>query len=200
MARYTGPRLRVMRALGQELPGLSRKSIEKRPNRPGQHGAARRRTASAYAERLREKQKLRLNYGLSEKQFRTLVERAMRHRGNTEVQIVQELERRLDNIVFRAGFARTIPAARQLVSHGHVQVNGHRVDIASYQVTRGDVVSLQERSRDLAAQAFESGSGMDSPWLDVDRGTSSVVVRSFPADDFRPLAVEMRLVVEHYSR
>jgi small subunit ribosomal protein S4 len=189
-----------MRALGQELPGLSRKSIEKRPNRPGQHGAGRRRTASAYAERLREKQKLRLNYGLTEKQFRTLVERAMRHSGNTEVQIVQELERRLDNIVFRAGFARTIPGARQLVGHGHVEVNGHRVDIASYQVKRGDVVRLRESSRGLGARAFESGSGMDSPWLDVDRSTSSVTIRAFPDAEFRPLAVEMRLVVEHYSR
>jgi small subunit ribosomal protein S4 len=189
-----------MRALGQELPGLSRKSIEKRPNRPGQHGAGRRRTASAYADRLREKQKLRLNYGLSERQFRGLVEKAMRHRGNTGVQIVQALERRLDNIIFRAGFARTIPAARQLVSHGHVQVNGRRVDIASFQITRGDVVSLQERSRDLGTRALESGSGMDSPWLDVDRNSASVVVRSFPDEDFRPFSVEMRLVVEYYSR
>ena len=152
MSRLRGPRLKIMRALGVELPGLSRKSIEKRPHPPGQHGPqVRKRTnRSDYSLRLREKQKVRFNYGLSERQLRGLVEDATRLKGNTGVVLIQLLERRLDNVVFRAGFARTIPGARQMVSHGHIQVNGRTVDRPSYRLRRGDVISVATKSRALA--------------------------------------------------
>ena len=137
MARYTQPRLRRVRALGVQLPGLTTKNSETRPYPPGQHGQARRGKASEYALRLREKQKLVFNYGLSEKQMRRIVEEARKTKGNTGEVILTLLERRLDNAVFRAGFAQTIPAARQLVSHGHIRINGKKVDIASYRVRVG---------------------------------------------------------------
>src|SRR4029450_10805583 len=160
MSRFIGPRVKVMRALGVALPGLSRKSIEKRPYGPGQHGPTRRKkTPSDYALRLREKQKVRFNYGVSERVLRRLVEEATRMRGNTGVTLVQLLERRLDNVVFRAGFARTIPGARQLVSHGHIQVNGKTVDRPSYRLRRGDFVTVATKSRALAQGALESGAG-----------------------------------------
>jgi small subunit ribosomal protein S4 len=190
-----------MRALGMELPGLSRKSIEKRPYPPGQHGPQRkRRNPSAYALRMREKQKVRLNYGISELQLRRLVEAANRLKGNTGVTLIQLLERRLDNIVFRGGFARTIPAARQLVAHGHVLVNGRIVDRASYRVRRGDAVAVAPASKALAVRALESGAGMESPWLLVDKEALTIQVASYPDESFVPFPLEPRLIVEHYSR
>jgi len=125
MSRYVGPKVRVLRALGTDLPGLTRKKSERRPTRPGQHGAARKKF-SEYALRLIEKQKLRMNYGLSERQLLRLFVEAAGTKGNTAERLVELLERRLDNVVFRAGFARTIPAARQLIMHGHVLVEGRR--------------------------------------------------------------------------
>src|SRR4029450_5575411 len=170
MSRFIGPRVKVMRALGVALPGLSRKSIEKRPYGPGQHGPTRRKkTPSDYALRLREKQKVRFNYGVSERVLRRLVEEATRIPGNTGVTLVQLLERRLDNVVFRAGFSRTIPGARQLVSHGHVLVNGRKVDRPSFRVSRGDTVAVRTGSHPLAVRALESGGGLESPWLFVDK-------------------------------
>ena len=201
MSRNTAPRLRKVRALGSALPGLTRKSAEKRPYGPGQHGPTRRRQkASAYSLALREKQKVRFNYGLTEGAFRRLVERATRMRGNTGVTLIQLLERRLDNVVFRAGFARTIPAARQLVSHGHVAVNGRTCDIPSRQLDLADVVSVRESGRAMAERAHESGSGLESPWLEVDRPAATVRVAGFPDETFLPFEVEPRLIVEYYSR
>lgn len=201
MSRHTGPRVKVMRALGVELPGLSRKTIAKRPYPPGQHGPDRkRRKESDYALRLREKQKVRLNYGVSELQMRRLVEMANRLKGNTGMLLIQLLERRLDNIVFRAGFARTIPGARQLVTHGHILVNGRCVDRASFRVRRGDVVTIAPASKQLAQRALESGAGMESPWLTIDKTALTVQVAAYPDDTFLPFPLEPRLIVEHYSR
>ena len=201
MSRNTSPRLRIVRALGSELSGLTRKSAEKRPYGPGQHGPSqRRKKASAYGLALREKQKVRFNYGLTERALRRMVERATRMHGNTGVTLIQLLERRLDNVVFRAGFARTIPAARQLVSHGHILVNGRRCDVPSRQLDFGDTVAVAPSGRALADSAFESGSGLESPWLDVDRSAGTVRVVSSPDPAFVPFDVEMRLIVEHYSR
>jgi small subunit ribosomal protein S4 len=201
MSRFTGPRVKVMRALGVALPGLSRKSTEKRPYPPGQHGPTRRKkTLSDFALRLREKQKVRFNYGVSENSLRRLVEEATRMRGNTGVVLVQLLERRLDNVVFRGGFARTIPGARQLVAHGHILVNGRKVDRASYRVNRGDIITVREGSRALATRGLESGGGLDSPWLFVDKTALSIAVSSFPDETFVPFELEPRLIVEHYSR
>lgn len=190
-----------MRALGVELPGLSRKSIEKRPQRPGQHGAARKRTnLSDYALRLREKQKVRFNYGLTEGQLRQVVADATRARGNTGVMLIQLLERRLDNVVFRAGFGRTIPAARQLVTHGHVLVNGRSVDRPAYRLKRGDVISVCPASKALAQRALDSGAGMQSDWIDVDKAELRATLVSLPHDAFVPFPLEPRLIIEHYSR
>src|SRR3954466_3613160 len=120
MARYTGPRLKIIRRFGQHLPGLPRKSAENRPYPPGQHGLSRKPKASDYRIRLEEKQKLRANYGLTERQLRTYFKRAIRAKGDTGGNLLAMLESRLDNVVFRGGFAGTIPSARQLVSHGHI--------------------------------------------------------------------------------
>jgi small subunit ribosomal protein S4 len=201
MSRLRGPRLKIMRALGVELPGLSRKSIEKRPHPPGQHGPQRKRTnRSDYSLRLREKQKVRFNYGLSERQLRGLVEDATRLKGNTGVVLIQLLERRLDNVVFRAGFGRTIPAARQLVSHGHILVNGRAVDRPSFRLKRGDVISVAPASRALAQRALESGAGMVSDWIHVDKEGLKATMASLPDESFLPFPLEPRLIIEHYSR
>ena len=151
MSRYTGPRVKKMRALNLDLPGLTRKSMWDRPFPPGVHGAknVRRRKMSDYKKQLLEKQKLRLNYGLTERQFRRLYKEAVASRDPSGDKLLEFLERRLDNVVFRAGFAPTIPAARQLINHGHFQVNGKRVDIASYRVKPGEVISLRPRSQEL---------------------------------------------------
>ena len=201
MASYRGPRLKIMRALGTELPGLSRKSIEKRPYPPGEHGPKRRRrNISDYALRLREKQKVRFNYCISEAQLRRFFEAATRMKGNTAVKLIELLERRLDNVVFRAGFARTIPAARQLVGHGHIVVNGRKVDRPSFRVTRGDVVSVRPGSRELVLGVLAAGAGLETPWLAIDKEAPTITVASYPDESFVPFEIEPRLIVEHYSR
>ena len=201
MSRYTGPRLRVMRALGVQLPGLARRSIERRPYPPGQHGAARKRR-SEYAIRLQEKQKLRLNYGLGERQLRRLVREARAASGSTGKKLLELLERRLDNVVFRAGFAPTIPAARQLVNHGHVTVNGRRVDIASYRVAAGDLISLRERSRSL--RLVEEGGyvaeTLPASWLSIDRAARRATVLELPDERSVPFPIHVQLVVELYAQ
>jgi small subunit ribosomal protein S4 len=201
MSRYTGPRVRLMRALGIQLPGLSTKSIERRPQPPGQHGAARRKpTKSDFALRLREKQKVRFNYGLTERQMRRLVVDATRSRANTAFMLIQLLERRLDNVVFRAGFARTIPAARQLVAHGHVTVNGGVCDRPARQLERGDVVVVRPAGQTIARHALGRSSGLVSPWLQIDAEALSVTLAAFPDTGFLPFELEPRLIIEHYSR
>ncbi len=202
MSRYTGPRLRKVRALDCELPGLTRKSRERRPQRPGQHGDARRRRPSEFALRLNEKQKLRFNYGLSERQLRRLVDEAKRSKMVTGEKIIELLERRFDNAVFRAGFAPTIPAARQLVCHGHFLVDGKKVDIASYRVKVGQVISLRERSKNIASvlQSLE-GPALSLPdWIAFDTEKKSASIRALPTSDSCPLLIDIQLVVEYYSR
>lgn len=201
MSRYTGPRVKVMRALGVELPGLSRKKIERRPMPPGQHGAARKKL-SEYGVRLKEKQKLRANYGVTEKQMRRLMSEARRVKGDAGKKLLELLERRLDNVVFRAGFAATIPAARQLVSHGHVLVNGRRVDIASFRVKRSDVVTLVEGMR--SNPQVQSSLGDDQhprpAWLDVDRAQAAARVLDLPDETSVPFPLQIQLVVEFYAQ
>lgn len=200
MSRFTGPRVKVMRALGTELPGLSRKKIERRPYPPGQHGQARKKL-SEYALRLIEKQKVKMNYGVTESYLRKLVVESKRSKGATGHKLVELLERRLDNIVFRAGFARTIPAARQLVNHGHVLVNGKRVDIASYRVGRESLISIREKSKSL--QAIEQGAvvaqEIQTPWLEVDREAKTARVTTLPDETAIPFAINLQRVVEFYS-
>ncbi len=202
MARYRGPRVKRLRALGVDLPGLTRKSHERRPHPPGEHGQNLRRKHSEYAIRLHEKQKLALHYGLGERQMRRYVVDARRSHGNMGEKLIELLERRLDNVVFRAGFAPTIPAARQLVSHGHITVNGRRVNIASYRVAVGDVVRPAERSLTLAPieTSLESMSLARPGWIDFDGNRRLGRIVSLPTPDSVPFPLEVQLVVEFYSK
>ena len=201
MSRYTGPRVKVLRALGTELPGLTRKSNQRRPYPPGQHGQARRKL-SEFALRLIEKQKLAMNYGLSERQLLGLMIEASSAKGNTGERLLEFLERRLDNAVFRAGFGRTIPAARQLINHGHVLVNDRRVDIASYRVRINDVIRLRDRSKDLphVAASLATPLAFQTPWLSLDADKRIATVVGLPEPSSVPFPINVQRVVEYYSQ
>ena len=204
MSRYSGPRLKKVRSLGVPLPGLSRKQPGRRSGSPGEQGTfRRRRRMSTYRLQLTEKQKMRYNYGLSERQLRRIYREAAAMSGETGVNMLQLIERRLDNVVARAGFAPTIPAARQLVSHGHIAVNGRKVDIPSFRVRVGDTVSLRERSKNLKVveEQLLQGAGIGVPaFLEVDAPARKAVVKSIPSREDVPLDVQERMVVEFYSR
>ena len=193
-----------MRALGLDLPGLSRKSMWDRPYPPGVHGpkSARRRKMSDFKKQLLEKQKLRYNYGLNEGQFRRLYHEAVHSKEPSGDKLLEFLESRLDNTVFRAGFAPTIPAARQLVCHGHFLVNGKRLDIPSYRVREGDVISLRERSQNLSTVEAALGDvRLARPdWFEFDEGNKTVTVKSLPKVDSDPFPLEIDLVIEYYSK
>lgn len=202
MSRYTGPRLRIVRRLDTDLPGLTRKSKEKRPYPPGQHGQSRKKRPSAFGMQLSEKQKLCFNYGVSETQMRRLFAEARARKGVTGSHLLELLERRLDNVVFRAGLAPTIPAARQLVNHGHVRVDEHRVDIPSFRVPTGAVISLRPRSRDLdIVQKSLATPALPIPaWLEVDATQRVVKMTGAPQPDTVPFELDVQLVVEYYAR
>ncbi|MFM7229167.1 MAG: 30S ribosomal protein S4 [Cyanobacteriota bacterium] len=200
MSRYRGARLRVTRRLG-DLPGLTRKSA-KRSYPPGQHGQARRKR-SEYAIRLEEKQKLRFNYGVSERQLVRYVKKARAMEGSTGTNLLKLLEGRLDNVCFRLGFGPTIPGARQLVNHGHVTVNGRVVDIASYQCRSGDVVAIRERkpSRKLAETNLEfPGLANIPPHLEFEKAKMTARVTGGCEREWVALEINELLVVEYYSR
>jgi len=200
MSRYVGPRVKVMRALGTDLPGLSRKSVGERNYPPGQHGQKQRRRSN-FGTQLIEKQKLRANYGLSERQLRRLFIEARQSKGPTGDKLIGLLERRLDNVVCRAGFAPTIPAARQLVSHRHVRVNGKPVNIPSYRVRLGDAVELREASRSLdVVKGSLSEPALTRPeWLTWDETAVRAQIGHLPVADDVPFPVELQQVVEYYS-
>ncbi|MBW4613454.1 MAG: 30S ribosomal protein S4 [Desmonostoc vinosum HA7617-LM4] len=200
MSRYRGPRLRIVRRLG-DLPGLTRKSA-RRAYPPGQHGQNRKKR-SEYAIRLEEKQKLRLNYGLTEKQLLRYVRRARRVTGSTGQVLLQLLEMRLDNTVFRMGMAPTIPAARQLVNHGHVAVNGRVVNIASYQCRPGEEIAVRDReaSRKLVENNLQYPGLANLPsHLEFDKNKLIGKVNSVVEREWVALQVNELLVVEYYSR
>ncbi len=202
MSRYTGPRLKVLRALGVDLPGLSRKSMQERAQPPGQHGA-RKVTArkSEFGLQLMEKQKLRYNYGLTERQLRRTVADAKKHRGATGDKLVELLERRLDNLVFRAGFAPTIPAARQLVSHGHFQLNGRRVTIPSIRLRVGDAFGPTEAGSkiDLVRATLEDPALERPAWIALDSATATARLSHLPGGDAAPFPLDLQRVVEYYA-
>lgn len=203
MSRYLGPRVKKMRALGLDIPGLSRKSIERRPYPPGQHGPnPRRKKESAFKVRLQEKQKVRLYYGLTERQFGNVVAKATAGKGNTGEQLLALLESRLDNVVFRAGLARTIPAARQLVRHGHVQVNGKKVDVPGFRVRARDVITLRERSKDLDVIATSLAEPVSTAptWLSIDKDAKSVLIAATPDSSSVLIPIDTRLIVEFYAQ
>ncbi|MGK7951922.1 MAG: 30S ribosomal protein S4 [Xenococcaceae cyanobacterium] len=200
MSRYRGPRLRITRRLG-ELPGLTRKTARK-SYPPGQHGQSRRKR-SEYAIRLEEKQKLRFNYGVTEKQLIRYVRKARRTGGSTGEALLQFLEMRLDNTVFRLGMAGTIPGARQLVNHGHITVNDRVVDIASYQCRPGDVIKVRDRdcSRRLVETNMEYPGLANLPThLEFDKNTMVGKVNSMVEREWVALQINELLVIEYYSR
>lgn len=204
MSRYTGPRVKKMRALGTDLPGLSRKTMWDRAYPPGEHGPknARRRKESDFKKQLLEKQKLRFNYGLTERQFRKLFVEARQNKAPTPDKFLEFLERRLDNTVFRAGFAATIPAARQLVRHRHILVNGKRVDIPSFRVQVGDEITLKTASKEIPTvkESVEKPTLQRPEWIRFDDETMTVKVAELPTSDSVPFPVEMQLIVEYYSK
>lgn len=201
MARYTGPRTKVSRRARQLLDDNKAKYFDRRPYPPGEHGRGRIRE-SQYLIQLREKQKLRHIYGVLEKQFRRYYKAANRASGITGTNLLQMLECRLDNVVYRAGFARTRPQARQLVSHGHFRVNGNKVDIPSYQVRPGDVVSIKERSQETFAvqHAIDTIDRSAPEWLDVDVDKRSATVTVVPSREQIDTEIKEQLVVELYSK
>ena len=200
MSRYRWPRLRIVRRLG-DLPGLTRKSA-RRAYPPGQHGQARKKR-SEYAIRLEEKQKLRFNYGLTESQLLRYVRKARRVTGSTGQVLLQILEMRLDNTVFRLGMAPTIPSARQLVNHGHVTINGRVVNIPSYQCRAGEIVAVRDReaSRKLVESNLQYPGLANLPsHLEFDKNKMVGKVNSLIEREWVALQINELLVVEYYSR
>ncbi len=203
MARYTGPTAKISRRFGVELFGAS-KAFARRPFPPGQHGArAGRKKKSDYGVMLAEKQKLRFMYGVLEGQFRKYYEEAARRSGVTGDILLQLLELRLDNIIYRLNFATTRAAARQMVSHGHVCVNGKKVNIASYSCKPGDVITVaaKARSQALANRFAELAANATTPdWLEVDSAKLIGKVARIPSvEEIAPI-VNVQLIVEFYSR
>ncbi len=208
MARYRGPVERLERRLGVDL-GLKgerrlagKSALEKRPYAPGQHGQ-RRTKISEYGLQLQEKQKAKFMYGTSEKQFRKLYQEANRKEGNTGNVLIQLLEQRLDNVVYRMGFATTRASARQFVNHGHILVDGKRVDIPSFRVKAGQKVEVREQSKNNAqiqrAIELTNQTGMVE-WVDVDKEKLFGIFTRVPERDEISIPVEERLIVELYSK
>jgi len=202
MARYTGPRVRISRRFGVPIFGPT-KYLERRNYGPGVHGPKSRRKTTEYGEGLNEKQKLRYYYGLMEKQFRGVYEKALRRRGVTGETMLQILETRLDNVVFHLGFGNTRAAARQLVNHGHVTVNGRKAAIASFALKVNDVICIKNNnvSRQLATKNLEVSASRAVPdWLSLNKEEFKGVVMRIPTrDEIQPIANE-QAVVEFYSR
>ena len=208
MARYTGSVCRMCRREGTKLFLKGEKcfsekcALGKRPTPPGQHGQARQRKPSEYGMQLREKQKCRRAYGLLETQFYKTYERATNMKGITGENLLQLLELRLDNVIYRLGLAKTRRMARQIIVHGHILVNGKKVDIPSYSVKVGDVITLRERSREQAAfKALREGTGVVTPkWLTFDAQNLTGTVAAMPAREDIDCPIEEHLIVELYSR
>src|SRR5213082_3772771 len=203
MGRYTGPKTKISRRYGVQIFGPS-KSLERKNYPPGMHGPkGSRRKQSDYAIALGEKQKLRFQYGLMEKQFRRIFETALQRRGVTGETLLQLLETRLDNVVYRLGLANTRSAARQLVSHGHVLVNGRSVNIASYNVKAGDEITIKDKpkSRQLVLRNLELTQIAPVPdWLAANRDARSGKVAHIPSREEMQPIVNEQLIVELYSR
>ncbi len=205
MARYTGPKVRVSRRLGTNIfeNEKGRKALERRPFPPGQHGRTRRRNAgSEYLAQLQEKQKAKYIYGVLERQFRNTYEEAVRLAGPTGENLLRLLEQRLDNVVYRAGWASTRPQARQFVNHGLIQVDGKRVDIASYRVRKGEVVKLSPKSQQMIViqHNIDTLDRSVVGWLEVGDGGKQVTVRDLPQRDHIDVPVRESLIVELYSK
>jgi small subunit ribosomal protein S4 len=208
MARYTGPVCRLCRRERMKLYLKGTKCdsmkcpIERRPYPPGDHGRSRRQQGSEYLTQLREKQKARRIYGLMEKQFSNLYREASRQSGVTGENLLRLLETRLDNVTFRAGWGSSRAQARQLVRHGHIKVNGRRVTIPSFQVRKGDVVSLADKTRSaiVVRQNIDTLDRQLPPWLEGGDGAQQVTVRDLPMRAHIDVPVREQLIVELYSK
>ena len=201
MARYTGPKTKIARKFGEPIFGPD-KVLSKKNYPPGQHGNSRRRKTSEYGIQLREKQKAKYTYGLLEKQFRNTYEKAKRTKGITGVILIQLLESRLDNVVYRLGFAPTRAGARQLVSHRHITVDGKVVNIASYNVRPGQVVAVREKNKSMEV-ILNSLSGFNHskyPWIEYSDSTMSGTLLHIPERDDIPENIKEQLIVELYSK
>ncbi len=199
MANYTGPKVKLSRRVGVPIVDLPKHTARRQLNPPGMHGFRGRRLRD-YGVRLNEKQKLRYHYNVLEKQFRRYLDEAKRAKGNTGEALLRILEQRLDNVIRRLGWARSIWAARQIVSHGHVLVNGRKVDRPSYQVATGDVITLKESAHKLVRENMESLAGHDVPgWLSFDPSTLTANATAVPTSDQVPFDVNMNLIVEFYK-
>lgn len=199
MSRYTGPKFKLSRRLGISLSGSGKEL--KRPFPPGQHGPGQRKKISGYGMQLQEKQKLRHMYGLSEKQFRNLFDKALHMKGIAGENFMILLESRLDNIVYRLGLANTRAGARQLVSHGHVTVNGKKLNIASYLLSPGDAVGLRERSRGLTSiKEALANRNFAYPYLDFNEQALEGKYVRLPERSELPQEIDEKQIVEFYSR
>jgi len=201
MARYTGPKCKACRRARTQLCQSKRCAVERRPYPPGEHGRGRVRE-SDYQVQLREKQKLRTMYGVLEKQFRRYYHEAARRPGITGENLLQMLEQRLDNVVWRSGLAATRPQARQLVNHGHFRVNGKKVDIPSYQVRPGDVVTPKDRSKDLIViqHSVDTQDRLVPDWIVVSTDDRQITVNDRPRRDQIDTDINEQLIVELYSK
>lgn len=201
MARYTGPRTKIARKFGEPIFGED-KVLTKKNYPPGQHGLNKRRKTSEYGVQLREKQKAKYTYGVLEKQFHNLFDKASRAKGITGEILLQLLEGRLDNVVYRLGIAPSRAAARQLVLHRHIVVNGKVVNIASYAVKPGDVIGVREKSKSLEviADALAGFNHSKYPWLEWDENLKAGKFLHVPAREDIPENIKEQLIVELYSK
>jgi small subunit ribosomal protein S4 len=203
MARYTGPKLRIVRRLGQEIPGLTTRTLTRRPNPPG-YAASQRKTfkVSEYGVRLREKQKLRFHYGLTERGLRLVFAKAYGLPGDTGRNMLTLLESRLDNLVWRAGLTRTIPAARQLIGHGHVNLGGRRAKSPGQTLKTGSSFQLREKARGredirvtVNAPLLERPAG-----IKVDLDTLTVTIDAVPGPEQVPFPIDIQKVIEYFAK
>ena len=201
MARYRGPKAKIARRFNDPIFGHS-KALQKKAYPPGQHGRSRRRKQSEYAVQLMEKQKAKYTYGVLEKQFANLFDKASSRSGITGEILLQLLEARLDNVVFRLGIARTRRGARQLVSHKHITVNGEIVNIPSYHVQPGDVVGVREKSKSLEAitDSLAGNSATKYPWLQWNTSEMNGSMVNVPSREDIPENIKEQLIVELYSK
>ncbi len=203
MARYTGPRLRIIRRIGTELPGLTTKTAARRPNPPGQAAAGKRQfKVSEYGVRLREKQKLRYHYGLTERGLRLLYQKAYRQPGDTGRNLLVLLESRLDNLVWRAGLTRTMPAARQLIAHGHINIGSHRATSPGQHLKVGSSFTVREKTRNredlrvtVNAPVLER-----PPGIKVDLDTLTITIETLPGPEQVPVQVNIQKVIEFFAQ
>ena len=202
MARYTGPKQRINRKFAEPILGGNGRTLEKKAYPPGMHGMTKKRTKkSEYAVQLSEKQKAKYTYGILERQFENIFERASRHKGVTGEVLLQLLEARLDNVVYRMGIAPTRRAARQFVSHKHITVNGNVTNVPSYTLKAGDIVGVRERSKDMdPIRNSLSGSSVKYQWLEFDRALMLGKFLTVPERIQIPENIKEQLIVELYSK